>query len=135
MPIKKCYFLGWTDGKDPVRCETHAEAKKIAGDDGDVFEEHELQLTPEEAASTSCQYLLTCEECNGEYGVHVHWSLHSTVEGAKKFHLKHLDQEDLKGEDASNEWHPYEFDKDVLEFRTGNWGYVSWKIRTLRLLP
>ena len=80
-------------------------------------------------------YLLTCDQCNGEYCETTHFSAYSSIELSKKEHWdKYLDHKMLKGEDASNEWKENEFgDKDILEFRTGNWGYVVWKIRKIQL--
>ena len=79
-------------------------------------------------------YLLTCDSCNGEYCETVHFSLHSSIETAKEAFSRLLNSEHLRGEDAPNQW---EVDPDGKseEFRTGNWGFVSWKIRYLKTDP
>lgn len=79
-------------------------------------------------------YLLTCGMCNGEYCETAHHSLHSSAELAKEAHLRLLNPEHLKGEDAGNKWEP-SIGGDTEEFRTGNWGYIVWNIRPLEVDP
>lgn len=72
-------------------------------------------------------YILTCEYCNGEYGEAVHLSVHVNLEDAKQTQADNTPYGHLKGEDAPNEWRQEK--PGVWQFRTGNWGYIVWKIR------
>lgn len=79
-------------------------------------------------------YLLTCHKCNGESCDTVHHSLHSSMETAKENFNRLLDPKLLRCEGAINKWEPSILG-DSEEFRTGNWGYTSWQIRTLEVDP
>lgn len=78
-------------------------------------------------------YLLECEACNGEYGTNTHKSIHATKESALARFQAELDPEDLKGQDARNKWEQYSGSMNIMEFRTGNWGFVVWTLTTLPL--
>lgn len=144
MPIRQHYFLVCPDDDRPLT-ETEyptpelaeAEAKRLEIENSHPYDVHHMDRMvelPEELASKVTMYLLTCEICNGEYGTISYRSLHSSLDGAKAIHQKVMNPEDLKGEDAINEWREDQHEKGVIEFRTGNWGFVVWEIRELKLL-
>lgn len=84
------------------------------------------------SASDKKFYLLTREQCNGEWCEASHFGLFSSVEEAKTAQAKLVTPDELKGEDAINKWCDTN-EKGVIEFRTGNWGYITYEIRELVL--
>ena len=96
------------------------------------FRQHEKEIT-EEFGPAKTIFLLTLEMANGEYSEFEHFSAHGTVESAKGLQAKLLNPEHLKGEDAINKWEECRFEPGAFEFRTGNWGFVAWKIKPIPL--
>ena len=76
-------------------------------------------------------YLLQCEQCNGDYCETSHWSAYNSIKQAIDAHKHLVEPKHLKGKDATNEWEEKSYEKGVLEFRTGNWGYIVWSIREI----
>lgn len=142
MPTRVDYHQIYQEGQPPLlteyktKEEAETEAKRLDVETGkkhEVWSADRWAVLEEEEKATATMYLLTREDCNGEYGTVAHRSLHGSIDGAKAVQARLVDPIDLKGEDAQNEWHPYEYEKDVLQFRTGNWGYVVWEIRPLKV--
>lgn len=78
-------------------------------------------------------FILECEQCNGEYGVTVHKSVHGSRMSALSLFNKLLDPEDVKCEGATNEWREDSSDRNKDQYRTGLWGFVVWTITSLPL--
>lgn len=144
MPVQQNFFKVWPDEDEllpdefPTREAADVAAKRLEVETGrgvDVLGDSRWVESEQEKASKTTLYLLTCEMCNGEYGSVVHRTIHESVEGAKKYHTGVLNPEDLKGEDAINEWREDKNEPGTLEFRTGSWGFVVWEIRPLKLIP
>ena len=77
-------------------------------------------------------YLLTREVANGEYTQFDHWSLHNTEKEAQDEALDNITPKELKSEGSINKWE-MTYESGVKEFRTGNWGFIVWKVRTLTI--
>jgi hypothetical protein len=146
MPYQHSIYLIYPENKPPIEGmefktheEAEVEAKRLEVETGVehfVYDDARYVLTPEEQASLITVYMLSGESCNGEYCSTFHRTLHTSLEDAKAMHAKMLNQELLKGEGAINEWRDKEYSGEpgVLEFRTGNWGYVVFEIRPLKLI-
>ena len=89
-------------------------------------------------------YILSCQECNGEYGTETHISAHSSLEKAKEAHLKVVEPEDIRiasiPEEPDrevpnyyNKWTHCPYKENTLRFHTGAWGYILWEIRILEV--
>lgn len=87
-------------------------------------------------------FILTCEQCNGEYGEQTYCSAHSTLDKAKEQHSKvvnpkHLEiastpeEPDRPIPEYYNTWKDAEYEPDAIKFQTGNWGFVVWQIKKL----
>lgn len=143
MPTETKYFKVFivNEGLRPEEFATKQDAnyaiEKYFDNDGSEYQVAEFDRfveSKEEQAATQTVFLLTCENCNGEYGEECHYSIHQSLEGAKETHAKLINPEDLKCKDAVNKWRPLLYGKNGFEFRTGNWGYVCWEIRPVKLL-
>ncbi len=144
MPTLKHYWLVCPDDDKPdpehyaTEAEANAEANRLSLEHThhfDTFSDSKWVESEEEKKSAKTLYLLTCEACNGEYGNVEHRTIHESVEGAKTLCATLVTPEDLKGEDAINEWHESKYHPGELKFRTGNWGFIVWEIRPLKLIP
>lgn len=145
MPTKVEYYQIFPDGEAPLTPEystkeaAEAEVKRLEVETGKKYDvwAADRWMPIEGEDTTRVMYLLTREDCNGEFGTTGHRSLHESIDGAKAMQTKLVDPQDLKGEDAINEWRPEPYDETsgALQFRTGNWGYVCWEIRPLKVLP
>lgn len=91
-------------------------------------------------------FLLTREDCNGEYGTEGHCSVWTSEALAKAAHARLVrpygkdparvterDPEDTA--DYYDKWLWSEYKRGVQEFRTGRWGYTVWTLREMPVDP
>lgn len=124
------------DASSMADAEALKKQKEVeTGDEWMIYEGENWVKLPEENGEQKKFYLLTYKACNGGDCEEKHYSLHSSIDEAKAYQQKHLNPEHLKEEDAVNKWEPVTYGSpEILEFRTGQWGFLVWTIQEFTLI-